>query len=165
MKRGPRVASGAYQGYSEGCHCLVAKSCPILCNPMDYSQPGSSLHGISQARILEQVAISFSRRSSRLRDRTHVLSITDRFFIIELPGASQFMWYLFNNDNGSHNNLKSFISTEYAACYTLNFLMYISQQLQEKAHITFHVFITKLKTKSLHRFPKTILLVSDRARL
>ena len=41
--------------------CLVARSCPTLCNPMDCSPPGSSVHGISQARILEWVAISFSR--------------------------------------------------------------------------------------------------------
>ena len=35
------------------CHCLVVKSCPTLCNPMDFSLPGSSVHGISQTRILE----------------------------------------------------------------------------------------------------------------
>ena len=40
---------------------LVAKSCLTLCNPMDYSSPGSSVYGISQTRILEWVAISFSR--------------------------------------------------------------------------------------------------------
>ena len=39
---------------------LVAKSCPTLCSPMDCSPPGFSVHGISQARILEWVAISFS---------------------------------------------------------------------------------------------------------
>ena len=43
---------------------------PTLCNPMDYSPPGSSAHGISQTRILELVAISFSRGSSQTRDRT-----------------------------------------------------------------------------------------------
>ena len=46
--------------------CLVAKSCPTLCNPMDCSPPGSSVHGISQARILEWVAIFFSRDESIL---------------------------------------------------------------------------------------------------
>ena len=46
------------------CCCLVTKSCPILCNLMDCSLPGSSVHGILQARILEWVAISFSRRTS-----------------------------------------------------------------------------------------------------
>ena len=43
--------------------CLVAKSCLTLCDPMDYSLPGSSVHVILQARILEWVAISFSRGS------------------------------------------------------------------------------------------------------
>ena len=51
------------------CVHLVTKLCSILCNPMDYSPPHSSVHGISQARILEWVAISFSRESSWPRDR------------------------------------------------------------------------------------------------
>ena len=42
----------------------VAQSCPTLCDPMDCSLPGSSIHGIFQARILEWVAIPFSRKSS-----------------------------------------------------------------------------------------------------
>ena len=46
----------------------VAQSCPTLRDPMDCSPPGSSVHGIFQARILEWVAISFSRGSSRSRD-------------------------------------------------------------------------------------------------
>ena len=40
---------------------LVAQPCPTLCDPIDYSLPGSSVHGIFQAKILEWVAISFSR--------------------------------------------------------------------------------------------------------
>jgi len=47
---------------------LVAQSHPTLCNPMDCSPPGFSVHGILQARILEWVAISFSRGSSRPED-------------------------------------------------------------------------------------------------
>ena len=43
---------------------MKVKSCPTLCNPMDCSLPGSSVHGIFQARVLEWVAISFSRGSS-----------------------------------------------------------------------------------------------------
>ena len=46
------------------CVCSVYQSCPTLCNPMDCSLPGSSVHGIFQARILEWVAISFSRGSA-----------------------------------------------------------------------------------------------------
>ena len=54
---------------------LVAKSCLTLCSPMDCSLPGSSVHGISQARILEWVAISFSRGTSQARDRTYISCI------------------------------------------------------------------------------------------
>ena len=52
--------------------CLVAQSCPSLCDPVDCSPPGSSIHGILQAGMLEWVVVPFSRRSSRPRDRTHV---------------------------------------------------------------------------------------------
>ena len=55
--------------------CLVAQSCPTLCDPMDCSLPGSSVHGILQARILEWFAISSSRGSSQLRDQTQVFCI------------------------------------------------------------------------------------------
>ena len=55
--------------------CSVIQSCPRLCNPMNYSPPGSSVHGILQARILEWFAISSSRGSLRLRDQTCVSCI------------------------------------------------------------------------------------------
>ena len=58
---------------------------PTLWDPMDYSSPGSSVHGILQARILELVAISFSRESSQPRDRTwvsHVSHTAGRLFTI-----------------------------------------------------------------------------------
>ena len=60
----------------------VAQLCLTLCNPMDCSLPGSSIHGIFQARILEWVAISFSRRSSWPRDWTQVSRIIGRRFTI-----------------------------------------------------------------------------------
>ena len=50
----------------------VAQSCPTLCDPMDCSLPGFSIHGIFQARVLEWVALSFTRGSSLPRDRTQV---------------------------------------------------------------------------------------------
>ena len=53
----------------------VAQSCPILCDPMDYT-----LHEILQARILEWVAFPFSRGSSQPRDQTQVSHIAGRFF-------------------------------------------------------------------------------------
>ena len=50
--------------------CAVSQSCLTLCDPMNHSLPGSSVHGIFQTRILEWVAVSFSRESSWLRDWT-----------------------------------------------------------------------------------------------
>ena len=55
---------------------VCVQLCPTLCNPMDCSPPGSSVHGISQARILEWVAISFSRGSSQSREQTWVSYIS-----------------------------------------------------------------------------------------
>ena len=52
------------------CYCLVTKSCSTLCHPMDCSPPSSSIHGFSQARLLEWVSISFSRISSWLTSST-----------------------------------------------------------------------------------------------
>ena len=44
-----------------GAKCSVAQSCPALCDPMDYGPPGSSVHGISQERVLAWAAIPFFR--------------------------------------------------------------------------------------------------------
>ena len=60
----------------------VSQLCPTLCYPMDCSLPGSSVHGIFQARVLEWVAISFSRGYSRPRDRTQVSRTVGRQFTI-----------------------------------------------------------------------------------
>ena len=60
----------------------VTQSYLTLCDPMDCSPPGFSVHGIFPARILERVAVPFSRGSSRSRDRTWVSCIADRLFAI-----------------------------------------------------------------------------------
>ena len=59
---------------------VVAKSCLTLKTPWTGARPGSSVHGISQVRILEWAAISFCRGSSPPRDRTHVSCIASGFF-------------------------------------------------------------------------------------
>ena len=67
----------------------VAQSCPALCDPVDCSLPGSPVHGILQARVVERVAIPFSRESSQPRDQTHVSCsscIAGGFFTGEPPG-------------------------------------------------------------------------------
>ena len=70
----------------------LARSCPTLCDPMDCSPPGSSIHGILQARILEWVAISFSRGTCRPRDQTQVSSIAGRRFTLWATGEAC-LWY------------------------------------------------------------------------
>jgi len=69
---------------------FCAQFCLTLCNPMDYSPPGSSVHGIFQARTLEWVAISCSRRSSWRRDQTRVSRIAGRFFPIWATSEAQY---------------------------------------------------------------------------
>ena len=64
---------------------LVTHLCPTLCDGMDYSLPGSSVHEILQAKVLEWVAIPFSRRSSQPRDWTWVSCIAGRFLTTEPP--------------------------------------------------------------------------------
>ena len=61
---------------------LVTQLCPMLCDPMDCSPPGSSAHGILQARILEWFAISYSKGSSQPKDRTLVSWIAGVFFTV-----------------------------------------------------------------------------------
>ena len=61
---------------------LVTESYLTLCNPMDCRPPGSSVQGIVQARILEWIAISFSRGSSRPRYQTWVSCIAGRLFTV-----------------------------------------------------------------------------------
>jgi len=56
--------------------CSEAQSCLTLCDPVDYSPPGSSVHWILQARILEQVVISSSKGSSWTRDQTRISCVS-----------------------------------------------------------------------------------------
>ena len=70
--------------------CLVTRSCPTICSPMDCSPPGSSVHGILQATALQWVAMPSSRGSSQPRDQTQVFHIADRFFIIWATREPQF---------------------------------------------------------------------------
>ena len=79
------VLAGVFFTIKAICCCSVSQSCLTLCNPMDCRLPGSSIHGILQARILEWVAISFSRESSRPRDRTRVFYTAADSVLMELP--------------------------------------------------------------------------------
>ena len=84
--------------------CVHAKLHLILCDPMDSSPPDSFVHGILQARILEWVAILFSRGSSQHRARTQVSCITGRFFHLSHQASK---WAQF--DEKMYNSRKGFI--------------------------------------------------------
>ena len=80
----------------------VAQSCPTLCNPMDCSLPGFSIHGILQARILECVTISFSRGSSPPRDWTRVSHIAGRRFDLWATRYTLTQWQALSEFRYSH---------------------------------------------------------------
>ena len=70
----------------------VAQSCLTLCDPMDCNLLGFSIHGILQARVLEWIAISFSRGSSWHRDRTRVSRIGGRRFNLWATREALVLW-------------------------------------------------------------------------
>ena len=72
--------------YCSSAESEVAQLCPTLCDPMDCSLPRSYVHGILQARILEWVAISFSRGSPWPKDGTRVSCITGRRLTVWATG-------------------------------------------------------------------------------
>ena len=82
---------------SDDSACMCAKllqSCPTLCNPMDYSPPDSSVHGILQAKIVEWLAMLLSRGSSWPRDKTQVTCVSDTagwFFTTKHWGSPQWL--------------------------------------------------------------------------
>ena len=86
---------------------LLAQLWLALCDPMDCSPPGSCLHGILQARILEWVAIPFSRGSSWPRDRTQVSCIAGGFFTVWATGES---WRHYTKWNKSEKDQYPMIS-------------------------------------------------------
>ena len=84
--------------------CLLAKSCPTVCDPVDCSPPGSSVHGILQARILEWIAMSFSRGFSWPRDQTHISCIGRRaLFTTEPPEKAHSVLFWMLKTTASHS--------------------------------------------------------------
>ena len=85
-----RQSKGRKPESKEECACSfsIAQSCPTLCSPVACNPPGSSVHGIFQAKILKGVAISSSSRSSWPKVWTHISYIAGRFFTTEPPGKS-----------------------------------------------------------------------------
>ena len=85
--------------------------CPALCNPMDYSPPGSSVHGILQGRMLEWVARPSSRGSSWPRDRTCVSCIAGGFFTHWATGKPRQVNRLVERQRNDHVSVDRFWRT------------------------------------------------------
>ena len=96
--------------------CLAAKPCPTLCEPKDCSLPGSSVHGISQARILEWVAISSSSKSSRPRNQTCISCISRWVLHHWTTWEAPQMYYDVLNFNLNPRTLKPLLETRFSDC-------------------------------------------------
>ena len=72
-------------------YVLVTQSCPTLCDPMDCSPPGFSVHGILQARILEWIATPFSRGTSQPSNQNLVSYMAGKFFTVWATGKSSML--------------------------------------------------------------------------
>ena len=102
------------------CVSVICSVCLTLCNPMDYSLPGSSTHGILQARILEWVAIPFSRRSSWPGNQTWISCIADGFFTTEPPEKpnsqatlGHFCWLMLVRSGDKNHAFRKFVLRSY----------------------------------------------------
>ena len=104
--------------------CLVTKLCPTLCDPMDCSLPGSSVHGVSQERILKWVALSFSRGSSWFRDWTCLSCIgkwtaelTGKpFSPVNLFKKSKFAFIIIKEITDFYNLMAEVIASHFVVC-------------------------------------------------
>ena len=100
--------------------CSVTQSCLTLCDPMDCSPPGSSGHGIFQARILKWVAISYSRGSSQPRGRTSIFCVScigRRILYCRATKEAQLLHYIFPSTKKEAQHPRAFGGLE-AACAT-----------------------------------------------
>ena len=115
--------------FSNNLMCLVIQSCPTLCNPMDCNPPGCSIRGILQARILEWVAMPFSRGSSWSRGWNWVSCIAGRFFTNGATRKAQYFkaWFL---ENREHH--LSYMGTEWQNWAMLWFAKHMSDHHNRK---------------------------------
>ena len=142
---------------------LVTQSCPTLCDLMDYSLPGFSVHEISQVRILKWVAISFSRGSSWPRDPTWVSCITGRFFTVLISMVYN-RWYSSNMVQRTDYNWLTTLPTN-AVYYIFPLIKFIScsaKSCSKTAQTWYYSVVTSkqsLLSLLFHFFPSFLLFM------
>ena len=134
---------------------LVTQSCPTLCNPMVCRPPGSSVHGISQTRLLEWVDIPLPRGASRPRDQTWASCTAGRFFA---SWANSFNTFKTNDWNHSkcqascrkHRCGAVTIAVHRAPCHTLSTHLISAQAFGLDSHTSLPASYTKCSLGCLH---------------
>ena len=116
----------------------VTQSCPILCDLVDCSLPGSSIHGVLQAIIPEWVAISFSRESSQPRDWTQVSLIAGR--CLTLWATREAWFHLLKSYFMSYTNISSFLCISAVSKYTAT-IYYLSSFLSPLSSLHTSLFL------------------------
>ena len=130
------------------CCCLVTKLSPAVCDPMKYSLPGSSVHGISQVRILEWVAMPSSRGSSWPRYLTQVFCIARFIFYC---WATRETWELYNNSFFGSNFGPIFVlNLSVSLCYKVLCTIYSHHAVQYTPFVAFSLSLFLLNEFSYH---------------
>ena len=122
---------------------LVAKLC-LFCDPMDCSLPGSTVHRVSQTRILEWIVISFSGRFSRPKDWTHV-SYIDRQNSLSLShqGSLICQWKLKKKKRQSKAGEKQIVLSNYKNCKICVLGIPEGENRKEQRDILFEIIMTE----------------------
>ena len=121
----------------------VAQPYPTLCDPMNCSSPGSSVHGTLQARILEWVAVPFSMASSQTRDQTQVSPIAGRFFTSWATREAQYTrksaakfkcwsWHVHECDFAGGHHSKSHFPSTWHRDMNLNYPMHLNMPIRKQ---------------------------------
>ena len=114
----------------------VAQSCPTLCDLVNCSPPGSSVHGIFQAQILDWIAISFSRVFFWLRDQT-CISFTGRWILYQLSyQGSLKLWYVHTVEYHSVRKRKEILTC--STTWMDPEIIILSEANQRKTHIIWY---------------------------
>ena len=114
------------------CVCLVPKSCLTLCDPMDCSQPGSSVHGICQVRILEWVVVPFSTDFANPRIKPASSELAGGFFTTEPLGRPMISNLFSMEGKTSIEYIHLFLITRYHTIREIIFSIYNLLDIQCK---------------------------------
>ena len=153
---------------------LVTQSCQILCDPTDCSPPGSSIHGVLQARILEWVSIPFCRGSFQPRDWTRIACIAGRLYTIwatrEAPRRGHICsflswWWTRTHSHCTCHSFSPIIPTHLliSTCFLHLMCVHFMRLSSVYQSGTFHIFSHTLLLTSLTTFSININIIFNKS--